>query len=357
MKRIAALVLIAALSAAAMTGCGSGYSLGSSAAPASQAGSAAPSSAPAASGTVKTGLGVVSSIAKSTDVKDGKGLAEADTTIAAVTVGQDGKIVKCDIDGAQTKVNFSDKGKITTPLDTKFKTKDELGTEYGLKKQSKLGKEWNEQAEAFAQYVIGKTVDEIKGIAVDGEGHATGSDLTASVTISIGDFVDAIEKAVANAKDLGAKADDKLGVGTVTDIADSKDAAGSEDGLAQAYSYYAAITVGADGKITSSVLDASQTKINFSAVGKVTSDLKAEQKTKVELGDAYGMKKQSKLGKEWYEEAEAFAKYVVGKTPDEVKGIAVDSEGHATDSELTASVTVSVGSFIEGIQKAAAAAK
>ena len=31
-----------------------------------------------------------------------------------------------------------------------------------MKRASSIGKEWNEQANAFADYVIGKTLDEIK---------------------------------------------------------------------------------------------------------------------------------------------------------------------------------------------------
>jgi hypothetical protein len=78
--------------------------------------------------------------------------------------------------------------------------------------------------------------------------------------------------------------------------------------------------------------------------------------TKVEIGDAYGMKKQSKIGKEWYEQANAFAAYVVGKTSSEVSGIAM-SEGKATDADLLASVTVSLGDFIATITKAGVNAK
>ena len=63
-----------------------------------------------------------------------------------------------------------------------------------MKKASGIGKEWSEQANAFAEYVIGKTVDEVKGIAVNEEGRATGAELTGSVTISIADAIETIEK-------------------------------------------------------------------------------------------------------------------------------------------------------------------
>ena len=313
---------------------------------------------PAATGdAVKTGIAVISSIGKSTDAaSDKEGLAQVDSTVVAVTVDKDGKIVKCAIDSAQTKINFSADGKITTDKTKIFAAKQELGKEYGMSKASKIGKEWNEQANALAAYVIGKTVDEVKGIKVTEEGVPTDADLAASVTVKIGGYVDAIEKAVANAKDLGAKAGDKLGLGVTTSIAKSADA-GEKDGVAQAYTYYTATTFGADGKITSCAIDASQSNVNFTKEGKITSDLKAPLKSKVELGNDYGMKKASKIGKEWFEQSDAFSKYAVGKTVEEIKGIAVDEKGHATSADLTASVTVGIGEFQETIEKAQANAK
>ena len=40
-----------------------------------------------------------------------------------------------------------------------------------MKKASGIGKEWNEQAAAFAKYVEGKTANEIAAIAVDESKH------------------------------------------------------------------------------------------------------------------------------------------------------------------------------------------
>ena len=221
---------------------------------------------------VKTGLAVTSSIAKSKDAAaDADGLAQVDSVVVAVTVGADGKIVKCAIDTAQTKINFSADGKVKTPLDTVYKSKQQLGDEYGMRNASGIKKEWNEQANAFAAYVIGKTVDEVKGIALTEAGAPSAADISSSVTVRIGDYIKTIEKAVANAKDIGSKANDTLGLGVKTTIAKSKDA-GEKDGVAQAYSVYAATTFGADGKISGSIIESSQSNVTFSAEGKLTAD-------------------------------------------------------------------------------------
>lgn len=345
MKKILSILMSLVLAMALLSGCGSKTATNDDT-------NANTNTNTATEDTVKTGLAVVTSIAKSTDAGEKDGLAEADSYIAAVTVDKDGKIVKCILDAAQTKVNFSKEGKLLTDIKSTFKTKNELKEEYGMKGSSKIGKEWYEQADAFAKYVVGKTAAEVKGIAVTDEGKASDAELASSVTVHVGDFIEVVAKAAENAQDLGAKAGDKLGLGVSTDIAKSKDA-GDEDGLAQVYSYYTASTFDASGKITSSIIDASQANINFTKEGKITSDINAAVPTKNELGDAYGMKKASKIGKEWNEQANAFAKYVVGKTVDEVKGIAVTEEGVPSGADLNTSVTVHISSFQSIIEKAA----
>jgi len=72
--------------------------------------------------------------------------------------------------------------------------------------------------------------------------------------------------------------------------------------------------------------------------------LTAPVKTKNELGDDYGMKAWGGAKYEWYEQAASFAKYVTGKTAAEVAGIAV-SEGKPADTDLSSSVTISIGGF------------
>lgn len=359
MKRLIAIAMTLTLSLSLLASCGSTGSTPStqpSSAP-SETASTAPESTAPATGDVKTGLGIVSSLSESTEVTDGKGSEVADITAAAVTVDQDGKIVKCVIDSVRATVEFSDKGELLTPADTVFKSKNELKEDYGVKKASGIGKEWYEQAASFAQYVTGKTVDEVKGIAVNEEGAPSDAELSSSVTVHVGDFISAIDKAVANAQDMGASAGDKLGLSIVSSANQSAAATAESDGVAMVYSYFSVTTFGSDDKITSCVIDAAQNKLTFDTTGKITSDIKAEQKSKNELGDDYGMKKASSIGKEWNEQAASFAQYVTGKTVDEVKGIAVNDEGEATDAELLSSVTIHITDFITLVEKAADSAK
>jgi hypothetical protein len=299
----------------------------------------------------------VTSLAKSTNATAEKdGSAQVDSTVVAVTLGKDGKIMACAIDAVQAKISFDDKGKLLTKPDAEVKTKNELGEDYGMKKVSGIGKEWYDQAAAFADYVKGMTAEEVKNIKVDERNYVTEPDLKASVTISIGSFIEALEKAAANAKEGNAAEADKLRLGIVSSISTSTAASKDSEGIAQVSTTYAAMTRDAGGKISSCVIDASQGSVSFTQQGKITSDLATPPKTKNEMKEAYGLKQVSGIGKEWFEQAEAFAKYVTGKTPQEVSGIFIDEKGYPVTEDLKSSVTISVADFIAAVEKASSGA-
>ncbi len=218
---------------------------------------------------VKTGFASDTTIADSVSA-DGatNGVGAGYSKMAAVLVDEDGVIVDCVIDAVQTNIEFSSAGKIVTALDTTFDSKNVLGDAYGMKAASGIQKEWNEQAAFLADYVVGKTVEDLDGIALDAEGAPTDEELTAGVTIHIAPYLAVIKEAVANATDLGAKEGDTLGLGIVTAISHSADFSAEGDGVAQAYSTYALASKDADGVITSAIIDASQANITFDAAGK-----------------------------------------------------------------------------------------
>ncbi len=308
---------------------------------------------------VKTGLSIIADFTSSKDATaDADGLAQINVTFTGVMLDADGKIVKCAIDVSQAKITFDATGKITSDLTAPVKTKNQLGDDYGMRARSGIGKEWYEQANAFAEYCVGKTAEEVAGISIDAEEHPTDADLLAGATISVGDLIKGVVSACENAQDLGAQETDVLGVATDIDLAGrSKDATDEADGTGYSYAYYSAVTLNADGKITSSVLNAAQFQVTFNKEGKITTDLSAPQLDKQQLKDDYGMKAKSGIGKEWYEQANAFAEYVKGKTVEEVATIAVDEEGHPTGEDVLAGTTVSIDSFLQVIADAAATAK
>ena len=126
---------------------------------------------------------------------EGDGTAQLDVNVAAVST-KDGVITSCVFDAVQAKVSFDAAGNITADLTAPVQTKNELGENYGMVAWGGAIAEWNEQAASFAEYVTGKTADEVVGIAVE-EGKPTDADLTSSVTIKIGGFQGLIAKALA----------------------------------------------------------------------------------------------------------------------------------------------------------------
>ena len=299
-------------------------------------------------GAVKTGIAVVGNAGDSKDATE----AAFDVTIVGVTVDDTGVIQSCIIDGLGAKVGFDATGAVTADLAAPLATKNELGENYGMKAYGGAKYEWNEQAAALASYAVGKTVDELKNGAVDESGKApAGSDLASTATIYLGGYVAAIEKAVANAKHLGAQGGDELKLAVNANIGSSKSATAEEAGLAQLDCDASVVTV-KDGVITSCYIDSLQAKVNFDTAGVITTDLSAPMLTKNELGADYGMVAWAGAVAEWNEQAASFASYVTGKTADEVAGIAVNEKTAPTEADLATSVTIAIGGFQALIAKA-----
>ncbi|RXI44330.1 hypothetical protein DP145_00150 [Clostridium tetani] len=320
----------------------------------------------------KIGLAHSTSISESKDLgvdKNGKEVlpvAQADETIVAAAFDKDGKVAKVTIDTAQTKVKFDKNLKLTSDLNEKVKTKLERGEEYGMKKVSKIKKEWNEQIAELEKWMIGKTVDEIKGMKVKkrDDKHVSIPDveeLTSLVTISVEKYIAGVEKAYKNAVEVKEGAV-KLGLGTEVSIGNSKGLGVDKNGkevlpMAQVDTTMAATAFDKDGKVVGNIIDTAQTKVEFDKQGKVTTDKKGEFKTKTELGEEYGMKKRSKIKKEWNEQIAEFEKWTVGKTAEEIKGMKVKKRDNnhvaiPDVEELTSLVTMTVEDYIEAVVEA-----
>ncbi len=288
-----------------------------------------------ASGDAKVGVSVSASV---------EGEAEKATfgaVYAAVMVDSNGKIIACDIEETQIKPSIAD----GTVGEVDLRTKTEKQGDYGMAGASGIGKEWYEQAEAFEKYVVGKTAAEVRAIPVT-DGKTTDADLAAGCTITVTGFIDAVASAAESAS-VTVGASDKLGL-AVTSADASK-----EDSVAY-NTEFCAVTVGSDGKVTSCQIDALQGKLPI-VDGAFDID-SAKHTSKKQLGEDYGMRGSSAIGKEWFEQAAAFETYVTGKTADEVSKTAV-TDGKASDADLSAGCTITVSSILANTEKAIAAAK
>lgn len=359
MKKTISIVLSAVLALGVLAGCGAKTPTTPTTAP-TAAPTAAPTT-PAATGFAKIGLGLVTSVAKSKDVDPEKGAtAQVDTVMVAAAFDKDGKVLSVIIDNAQTKVAYDKDMKLTSDVAAPIKTKLELGNDYGMKAATTIGKEWFEQAGALGEWMIGKTVAEVKAlkVKVKDDNHKNVPDvpeLTSLVTITVEDYIKGLEKAYANAQEVKAGAV-KLGLGQGVSIAKSKGEDADKGATAQVDTTIVVTALDKDGKVAGTVIDVAQTKVAYDVDGKVTSDKTAVVKSKQELGTAYNMKAASKIGKEWFEQANALAAWTVGKSVADVTGMKL-VEGKADAADLKTTVTVSVQGYLDAFKEAAEKAK
>jgi len=153
---------------------------------------------------LKLGLGTVTTVKGSAAAADKAGSTQADVTVVAGTFDANGKIVNVYVDCVQAKASIAVDGTVTPATDVK--SKKELKDDYGMRKASAIGKEIHEQYEALEKYMIGKKVSDVLAMPTydKGDGSHTAvpdvAELKSSCTITIGDYLKALEKAYANAK-------------------------------------------------------------------------------------------------------------------------------------------------------------
>ena len=144
-----------------------------------------------------------------------------------------------------------------------------------------------------------------------------------------------------------AEGEYKLGMGVSVSTASTK------EGHAQVDATVATVVTDADGKIVMCRLDCAQNKMDVED-GEV--DTAAQYETKRELRERYNMVAYSDAKYEWFEQAEAFEAYVVGKTADEVKNMETRQNDHGytvtADETLYATCSIDITAFVDAVVKA-----
>ena len=298
----------------------------------------------------KLGMGVDLNTDSSKD-----GQAQVDATVAAVVLDKNGKIVSCRLDVAQSKMDITD-GQVDTAAT--FQTKMELGDAYGMVAYGNAIAEWDAQAKAFEQYVVGKTAEEVKNIPTTTNEHgivATDEALLASCTMQISEFINAIVKACGDNNSVTFKAgkDITLGLAAITTAEESTAADEENEGVVKMYSDFGAAVM-ENGKIVAAVTDSVQPQITMDVDGVITGS--TFKGTKMEFGLDYGMVAYGNAIAEWDAQAKAFAAYTVGKTAEEVRAIPTTQNEHGfvpADETLLASCTMQITGMMAVIAQAA----
>ncbi len=283
----------------------------------------------------KLGVGNVSTLAL-----DGKDKTYVKTTVAAVVLDRDGKILSCELDEAEFPVTLKDGVMQEVAV---LMTKLDQGDDYILTDRDHGGTAsaapWDDQVEAFCDHVEGMTGAEVSAIAAtDGKSEEIeGCDLI------ITDFIMAVHRAseAAVAKSVAVDDDLKLAV-TVAKSSEGTDAKPQFD------VEMAAVTLDDSDRITACMTDTVQAKLSIKEGAFVHNA--GVLASKRDAGDSYGMKAASSIKKEWYEQANAFDAYAVGKTADTLGKTAVGGDGK---TDAVSGCTMAVGGMLKNAVKAA----
>ena len=195
--------------------------------------------------------------------KNGKGQLTA--TAAAVLLDANGRIVKCAIDTAECVAEYSSSGKYI--LSESFKTKYELGNDYGLKKASEINKEWFEQIDALTELVKGKNIEELRSLPSD-SGKGSRDVIKAGCTIVISDFVYALEEAMKAASASDAVSDSSIQL-KISTAQSGKDASSDAEGFNELKATITANALDKDGKTVATRSASAEAKYVFNNKGEV----------------------------------------------------------------------------------------
>ena len=256
---------------------------------------------------------------------------------------------------------------------TNFKTKAELGYDYRMSvygtdnNNDGIVREWFEQARAFEQYVVGKTVNEVATMQTQLVNNyyisADNDLLSAGCTIQITEFIDAVVKACNDdqAKTFATGGDFTLGLGIISqDNGSYFDYDDYTAYIRMNVDFAASVTSATDGTTLALIVDGAQPQATIDEYGDVynVSVGKGDGivKTKRELKEDYGMSAAVHYGmdwnedgvvKEWYLQSAAFSSYVVGLTANQIIAMPTQtvSNGHiisAEDELLNAGCTIQI---------------
>ena len=135
----------------------------------------------------------------------------------------------------------------------------------------------------------------------------------------------------------------RTGLGILTEATD-QDRTGKINTIA------AAVLLDGEGKIVDIRLD--ELEANLSADGKGVVTMPTDYRTKRQRGSDYPLAEVSSLKKGWAEQADAFADYLKGMTPEQVEKLETDKDGKPKDADLLSGCTIAVDRYRDAIEKA-----
>ena len=135
----------------------------------------------------------------------------------------------------------------------------------------------------------------------------------------------------------------KTGLGILTEASD-------EARTGTIHTIAAAVLLDGDGKLADVMLDELEVEVTADGKGVVT--MPTDYRTKRQKGDDYPLAAASSLKKGWAEQADDFADYLTGMTPEQASMLETDKDGKAADADLLSGCTIRVDQYRDAVAKA-----
>ena len=284
---------------------------------------------------LKMGSGSVTAVSTRSDATaEAVGESRILTTICVVVL-EDDVIRQVTFDAVQATTEIDAEGIIQVEYEPLL-SKKELGDDYNMKTYGGSIGEWYEEVAGLEAYLIGKTVSEALMTESDEDAMA---ELQTTTTITVTDFIAALDKAATAAVEADGLATIGLGTSSVYGEHHSYDATADTEGALELDVTYAAAGYDSEGQIVYVQFDVAQNSVTFDATGVYTTDTTAATPTKLEKGDDYNMKTYGGSIGEWYEEVGALEDTIMGMTVAEAIGIPAD-ETAMTELQTTTTITI-----------------
>ena len=146
----------------------------------------------------------------------------------------------------------------------------------------------------------------------------------------------------------GGNAAWRTGLGVLTEASASGD-------TSKVNTITAVVVLDGEGKVADVTLDEMELSLSADSSGGIT--LPSDLRTKRQKGSSYPLAAVSSLEKGWAEQADAFGRWLTGKTPDEVRDIKTDEDGKPADADLLSGCTIAVDGYRDAILRACENAK
>lgn len=143
----------------------------------------------------------------------------------------------------------------------------------------------------------------------------------------------------------------KVGIGSYTTTGKSTSSYEGENGRGVVCTTYATVIFDSNDIIQKVYIDQVESKVYFDADGQIAENTVNEVRSKRELGDEYGMKEASPIGKEWYEQVNYLESWLVGRNVNDISYGLYDNM-YGTDSNSD-SVTGPVEGAAQGVAEGA----